>query len=163
MLKRASIVAGCLGVLSLWSSAPAADDVTREQLIDAVVGMNTCSGNHAGCQRYREASPRFFRDGDELIVESAVLVTVGPHYRRAPLQRAVMIYREKRSDYPWGENWSLWFQIDRYRSGSYRGFPIFLACQPSTVQQLHCKGTEGTPIAESAGGFQTYEFVLERR
>jgi hypothetical protein len=162
MLKRASIVAAGVGALSLWTSAPAADDITREQLLDAVVGLSKCSGDHDGCQRYGQALPKYFRDGDDLFVEYAVWVPVGPHYRKAPLRRAVMIYRDKRADYPWDETWSLYFQIDRYRSGSYRSFPIFLLCQPSTSLGLHCKGTEGIPFAESAGGLRTFEFALER-
>lgn len=160
MLKRASTVVACVEALCLWSSASAADDITREQLIDAAVGVSNCSG--AGCQRYWEALPKFFKNGDDLFIESAVWVAVGPHYRKAPLRRAVMIYREKRTDYPWGETWSLYFQIDRYRPGSYQSYPIFLLCQPTTMRQLHCRGTEGTPVADNASGFQTYEIDLER-
>jgi hypothetical protein len=162
MLKRASIVAACLGALFLWSAATAADDITRDQLIDAVVGLSKCSGDHEGCEGYLAALPKHFRNGDDLFVEYAVWVPVGSTYRKAPLRRAVMMYRDKRFDDPWGETWSLHFQIDRYRSGSYRSFPIFLLCQPSTIQQLRCRGTEGIPFAESAGGIRTFEFALER-
>lgn len=157
MLKLASVVVATVEILFLWSSA-AADDLTRDQLLDLVVELDkACSL----CSRFDSSYPKFHKDGGDLLLESAVRVELGGFDRRAPRLRAVFLYRDKNRTESWrGDAWTLQFEIDRYRSGSRVSFPVNVICQPTSRQQIHCWATEATSSTENAAGFRNYEFDL---
>ena len=158
MMRAGVLVAFAIAV----SSLRAADELTRDQLIDAMVAHTRdagweCSGEYSGCSKLRSAFPRFFESGNELLIESLVRID----HRNSPLHRSVMLYRSQNWDQHWQQSWELHFQIEHY-SGADFAFPMILRCQPTTAQHLRCLVSEGMSFAENGGGFRNYELTWYR-
>jgi len=107
-------LAAAFAALFTWGAvcwpAQAAENLLRGEVLDAMVGLTQdpgwiCSskdiGSTEGCQRLRATLVRFFRDGDDLFVES--LVRANGNW---PLRRLVMIYSGTRWDWPQTPIWA---------------------------------------------------------
>ena len=172
-------LAAAFAALFAWapvmSPAEAADDLTRDQVIDAMINLTQKNGfncahpiHYAGdtdpwnpwnpavgdrCRKLGEALPRFFKEDADLFLESMIRVDCG----NRPLHRLVMVYRSERWDWSRTPTWELQFQIgpDRY--------PMLMQCQPDSLQQFRCRGTEGVRYAEDSKGFRLFTLILSRR
>ena len=153
----AALLAIVVAAMPSW----AADELTRDQLIEAMVVHTKdarweCTGDYSGCSNLRSAFPRFLKSGNELLVESLVIAD----RRNLPFHRAVMINRRQNWDEQWRESWEVHFHVEYYDAGI--AFPMAVQCQPSTVKQFRCRVAGGAPFEDGGGGFRNYELTWYR-
>jgi hypothetical protein len=156
ILKLAVIIS----ILFAWSPVRADDDLTRDQLLDAMVSLTqneswNCDGS--GCSNLRAAFPRFLRKDDNLFIESLVRSPFG----NFPFQRAVMVYRDVKDDWRKTPTWELYFQVESYLMGN-PPYPMVMTCQPDSIRQFRCVVTEGVRFAENNAGFTSYVLTWSR-
>lgn len=138
-----------------------ADELTRDQLIDAMIAHTKdlrweCSGDYSACSNLRSAFPRFTKSGNELLIESLVVVD----HRNFPLHRAVMLYRGPDWDERWHDSWEVHFHIEYYDGGI--AFPMAVQCQPSSAAQFRCQVNQGSRFERDGGGFRTHKLKWYR-